>query len=90
MIMLQLLCRNDVEDWSRWKEVFDGNHEDRSNAGLSLLQIWRDTANPQAVWFLLEVADKSRAEAYMDGGKAGMHADRAGVTAGAYHFLETA
>ncbi len=88
--MLQMLCRNEVADWAKWKRVFDEYREDQEAAGLSLLQIWRETGAPQTVWLLFEVKDDARARAFMDDPKAEMHAERAGVTASAYHLVETA
>ena len=88
--MLQLLIRYTVDDHAKWKEVYDNHREDRSGAGLSQLQIWRDTANAQSIWCLYEVADQSRASAYLDDPKTEMVGNRAGITGSETYFLETA
>lgn len=86
---MQLLCRNDVTDFDTWREVFDADREDQGRAGLTLLQIWRESGNPTRVWFLFEVNDKAKAQAFMDAPDAELHAKKAGVTDGEYHFVET-
>ncbi|MDN5786966.1 hypothetical protein [Pseudorhodobacter sp.] len=86
---MQLLCRNDVQDFATWKQVFDADLEAQRDAGLSLMQIWREDGQPNRVWFLFEVHNRAKAQAFMEAPKADMHANRAGVTSGEYHFLET-
>ena len=86
---MQLLCRNDVENFDRWKEVLDADHEARMHAGLSVLQLWRDADRPNRVWMLFEVNDRDRAQAFMDDLRANEQRKRAGVTDGEYHFVDT-
>ncbi|MEZ5778782.1 MAG: hypothetical protein R3E44_10510 [Paracoccaceae bacterium] len=87
---MQLLCRNDIDDFARWKAVFDADREAQGAAGLSLLQLWREDGDPNRVWFLFEVNDRDKAQAFMDAPNARLHADRAGVRDGEYHFVRTA
>lgn len=86
---MQLLVRNDVKDFDTWKTEFDNGHEGLMNAGLGVLQIWREAGNSGRVWYLLDVNDSDKARAYMDGDHARLLNDRAGVTDGEYHFVET-
>ncbi|WP_172299295.1 hypothetical protein [Pseudoruegeria sp. HB172150] len=86
---MQLLVRNAFQNYDTWKSAFDGDAESRMTAGLTLLQVWRDSDVPRTVWYLLEVNDHDKAQAYMDGDHARLLGDRAGVTDGEYHFLET-
>jgi len=44
---------------------WDARAEDRGNAGLTQLQIWRDADGP-ATLVLFEVADRAKAEAWLD------------------------
>ncbi len=86
---MQLLCRNDVENFDAWKAVFDADAEAHRDAGLTLMQIWRDVDSRKRVFFLFEVNDRDKADAFMNASDAKLHAKRAGVTAGSYHFIET-
>ncbi|SPH24842.1 hypothetical protein DEA8626_03875 [Defluviimonas aquaemixtae] len=87
---MQLLCRNDIDDYETWKDVFDADREAHGQAGLSLLQLWREDGEPNRVWFLFEVNDHAKAQAFLDAPQSEMHAKRAGVRDGDYHFLRTA
>lgn len=87
---MQLLVRNDISDYATWKSAFDDAAEARGEAGLSVLQIWREAGQPGRVWYLCEVSDAARARAWLDTGRAGLQEDRAGVTGSEAHFLETA
>lgn len=86
---MQMLYRQDIEDYDIWKRVFDAETETRDAAGLRLLQIWRERGL-SSVWMLFEVSDPDRARAWIDSGRAGLHGRHAGVTGGQAHFLDTA
>ena len=59
---MQLLVHHQIEDYDAWREAFDDDSEDRTQAGLSLMQIWREDG-AAAVWLLYEVHDRDRARA---------------------------
>ncbi|SFP32426.1 hypothetical protein [Tranquillimonas alkanivorans] len=63
---MQLLCRFDTPDYDEWKKTFDADAEDRMNAGLTLLQLWRDADTPSAALALFEVNDRKRAQAWIE------------------------
>lgn len=86
---MQMLVRNDVTDFDAWKSAFDDDYEARMTAGLSVLQIWREAEKPSTVWYLLDVNDKGKAEAFMKGDHARLSNERAGVTGSEFHLLET-
>jgi len=86
---MQLFCRHDVSDFAAWKQVFDGDAEARRNAGLTVLQIWRDADSKTRVFVLYDVNLREKAEAFLKGGQASLHAERAGITGTEVHFLET-
>ena len=50
--MIALLCRNLVEDYSNWKNIFDSHTAAAREAGLLLLKMWRSVENPNNVFFL--------------------------------------
>jgi len=75
---IQLLLRYDSFD----RAAHDADAEDRANAGLTQLQIWREDTG--AHWALFEVADADRAKAWVKK-ETGL-----GHGPAEYHLLETA
>ena len=63
--MIQLLCQLDTADFPGWKRDFDSEATDRMEAGLGVLQMWRDMDSRSRVFLLLEVNDRPRAEAWL-------------------------
>lgn len=63
---MQLLCRIETGGYDAWRRDFDAAAEARRNAGLNLLQIWRDADAPETALLLFEVRDPARAKAYLD------------------------
>jgi hypothetical protein len=63
---MQLLVTFTAPDYAAWQSAFDGHAEDRGQAGLTLLQIWRDADDPAAVLCLFEVNDRPRAQGWLD------------------------
>ena len=83
----QLLARYDIADYGRWKSAFDADAEDRGNASLSVLQIWREGTG--RAWVLFQVSNPGRAQDYL-GTAAQVFNSQAGVSDTEYHLLETA
>lgn len=83
----QLIARYDIADYAQFRAEFDAEAEDRSNASLSLLQLWREGEG--RVWALYQIADGKRARDYLDGA-AQIFNGRAGVQASEFHVLQTA
>lgn len=63
---MHLLARFDTTDYTKWKSDFDDDAENRSQAGLTLLQLWRDADTPSAAVALFEVNDRDKAQAWLD------------------------
>ncbi|MBP1805345.1 hypothetical protein [Rubellimicrobium aerolatum] len=63
--MLQLLCQLDTNDFPGWKCDFDAEATERMEAGLTLLQMWRDADSRSRVLMLFEVNDRARAQAWL-------------------------
>jgi len=63
---MQLLCRFDTPDYPSWKADFDADTENRSLAGLTLMQLWRDIDTPSATVALFNVNDRARAQGWLD------------------------
>ena len=83
----QLIARYDIADYAQFRAEFDNDSEDRGNASLSVLQIWREGS--ARVWVLYQIADGKRAMDYLDGA-AQVFNSRAGVTGAEFHVVQTA
>jgi hypothetical protein len=88
--MTYLLCRNRVEDFAHWKSVFASHQARHIEAGLILLNLWRDSENANNVFFLFEVRSVDQARAFIGSSQAAKVGQRAGVLDGDYHFLDDA
>lgn len=86
--MIALLCRNLVEDYSKWKSVFDSHASAHREAGLLLQDLWRSVENPNNVFFLFEVKDMDKAGEFMSDPDSAEAGKVSGVLEGEYYFLE--
>ena len=87
--MTVMLCRNRVEDFARWKAVFDSHLEAQEDAGIRLQRMWRELDDPDNVFFLFEVIDLDRARAFISSPEAAEAGTASGVIDGEIHFLES-
>ena len=83
-----LLVRNRVRDIDRWKRVFDGQAAAGAAAGLRVLHLWRAVDAEDEVFFLLDVEDRARAEAFMASPESAAVGVEAGAIDGEVHFLD--
>lgn len=83
----QIIARYDIADYAQFRAEFDADAEDRGNASLTVLQIWREGTG--RVWVLYQVADGKRALDYLQGA-AQVFNGRAGVQDAEYHVVQTA
>jgi len=87
---MQLIALYEVTDFSAWQTAFTADEEARRDAGLSVLQIWRDADNANRAIVLLDVNDRKRADAWITRSNA-LGSDDANTVNTANHvFLETA
>lgn len=63
---MQMLCQIETSGFDAWKANFDADTENRSAAGLTVLQIWRDADAPAKVAVLFEITDRARAQGWLD------------------------
>lgn len=84
---MQLIAHYRVADYTRFRQAFDADSEDRGNNGLSLLQLWRE--NDGSAWALFSVGNAAAARKWLEGAAA-VFDSQAGVSATSYHFVETA
>lgn len=87
--MIHMLCRNRVEEYQRWKRIFDSHASAHRAAGLELTNLWRDVADANTVFFLFTVGDMERARAFIADPAAAEVGRAAGVIDGEVHFLAT-
>ncbi len=84
---MQLLVRNKVRDFDHWKPVFDANLDPPREAGLTLSRMWRSVDDPNEVFFVFEIEDRGRAEAFMQMPESAATGVEAGVIEGQAHFV---
>jgi len=85
-----MLVRNRVEDYDRWKTVFDGEAEMAREAGLNLTNLWRDSDDSQMVYYTFSVTDKNKADVFIEDPRSADAGQRAGVLYGELTYLEVA
>jgi len=87
---MQLICHHHITDFDAWKAAFDADDEARRDAGLTVLQVWRDAHDGTHAFFLLNVNDRARAQAWIDRSNALSSDDKGTVTQSTAFFIETA
>lgn len=87
--MVVMLCRNRVANFEKWKNVFDSNAQAARDAGLRLMNLWREVEEPNNVFFLFDVKDTEKARAFINDPAAAEAGKRSGVLDGECHFLES-
>ncbi|PIE11203.1 MAG: hypothetical protein CSA72_03535 [Rhodobacterales bacterium] len=83
---MQLILVHETKDFDGWKTAFDQDAEDRAQAGLSVLQVWKGDGIAAA---LFQVADRPRAQTFLDTQDLLLR-NRTGLTHHHHHFVETA
>ena len=83
-----MLARNRVNDYDRWRTIFDANTEAAEKAGLKLVHMWRDTADANHVFFMFALRSIDDAMAFVNDPKNAEVGVEAGVIAGEYHIVE--
>ncbi len=86
--MTRMLVKNVVEDFDRWRRVFDAQREPARVAGLETLHIWRDADRPHIAYVLFSVADRRRADAFVHDPASAKVGEDAGVLGGELTYLE--
>lgn len=87
---MQMIAHFEVTDFDSWQAAFNADDEARRDAGLSVLQIWRDADSTTHAFVLMSVNDRPRAEGWITRSNA-LHSDDANtVTHASHFFIETA
>jgi len=77
--MTYMLVRHKVADFAKWKKVFDSHKEAQEKAGLKVKHLWHNIDNPKELFFLMEVEDLNKAQAFLSSQDPKVK-DEAGVT----------
>lgn len=86
---MQMLVRNQVDDFAHWYSYLTADLPAAADYGLTLVSIWRSADDPNNVFFLLDVADRARADAFLARPESQEIGEKSGVIDGEYHYLET-
>ncbi|MCH8140505.1 MAG: hypothetical protein IH908_02790 [Proteobacteria bacterium] len=85
---MQILVRNKVEDFSKWHALFLSDSAAAAEYGLTLRSLWQSVDDPNNVFFLLDVADVDRANAFMARPESQEMGVKSGVIDGEFHYIE--
>jgi len=78
-IMHYLFCKHRVEDYTKWRAVFESHAEARQEAGLHPLHVLRDVGDPKSVVMFFKVDDLEKARAFIQTPSASEAAKCSGV-----------
>ncbi|WP_299028333.1 hypothetical protein [uncultured Sulfitobacter sp.] len=87
---MQMICHFNVTDFDNWQTAFTADDEARRDAGLGVLQIWRDADSTTHAFVLLSVNDRPRAEQWITRSNALTSDDNSTVTHASHFFIQTA
>lgn len=62
--MAHVLVRHTVEDFGKWKAVFDGDAVRRRAAGCTSSDVYRDVDNPNAITVVLGFGSQDQAQVF--------------------------
>ena len=78
--MAYTLVRHKVEDYNKWKRVFDSSTELRRSNGEESAQIFRDVDNPNTITVLNKWTNVEKAKKFMNSPELQEKLKEAGVT----------
>jgi len=85
---MQLLVRNRVNDFSKWYAHFQEERAAAAEYGVTLAAVWQTADDPNVVFFLLDVEDVDRANAFMARPESQEIGIKSGVIDGEVHYLK--
>ena len=78
-----------MADFEQWKQVFESHADAHREAGLHLINLWREHDQPEQVYFLFEIESIERAQAFLASPMTPEDRARAGVLEGPeVHYLD--
>jgi len=89
--MAHLLVHHKVEDYGKWKPIFDGHADFRSQNGCKDGKVFRSTNNPNEIFILFEWDNVANAQKFAQSDSLKEAMKEAGVVGmPEAHFLEEA
>lgn len=86
--MKYMLCYNKVKDYKKWREIFDSHKESHIKAGLILMSIFKDTSDPDDIYFIFEIDDIKKTKEFMSDPIHEKIGVEAGVIEGTIQYLD--
>jgi hypothetical protein len=87
--MAYIIIQHRVEDYAKWKPVYDEHQSTRKKYGVTCEQLFRSTDDPNVLTVLLEVSDMEKAREFIQSEDLKMAMHRSGVIdTPSFHFLE--
>ena len=87
--MASIVRRSRVEDYARWKTVYQAGEAARQAAGWRDLQVFRNPDDPNEIVILTEVDDVERARAYAESEEVRRRQRASGLLETTYYYPET-
>jgi hypothetical protein len=86
-----LYVRHKVQNFDKWKPIYDNNKPERNKAGLTEKHVFRDSDDPSEVTLLFETTDDTKAKAFVTSDDLREAMKEAGVVGKPeIHFLRSA
>jgi heme-degrading monooxygenase HmoA len=86
--MASVVRRSRVEDYGRWKTVYQAGEAARQAAGWRDLQVFRNSDDPNEIVILTEVDDLERARAYAESEEVRRRQRASGLLETTYYYPE--
>lgn len=86
----QMICHFEVTSFEAWHTAFKADNEARRDAGLGVLQIWRDADSTTHAFALLTVNNRAKANAWIVRSNALSSDDASTVLHASHFFIKTA
>ena len=77
--MNYVMVHHRVQDFGKWKVLYDAHLPARQQAGVKEVHLWHDADDPNDVTLLFEVSDLPRAKAFTESGDLREAMTKAGV-----------
>ena len=77
--MPYVLVRHKVEDYAKWKPVYDENIPPRQEYGFKTGKLLRNIDDPQELTLLFEIEDENRAREFFEQKELRVEMEKAGV-----------
>jgi len=78
--MIHVVVRHKVEDWDKWKKVFDEHQEFRHERGSKGATVFRNFHDPNEVVMMFEWDNEQKAHQFVDSENLKLNMKKAGVT----------